>query len=322
MSQTVSHALETQEHVRLCPVCKSLPRHWAVKRYGRDTYTIDRCSECGYAFVNPRPSLDFLKAHYRECGHGASSNLQTSESVIAAETLDPNSTIDAKRMIGTIRRLLAGQHDMSRQLLDVGAGYGFFSKEAITNGFKVVAMDLAENERQIARSISGIAPIQATFEDLDLAPSSMSVVLMSQVLEHALNVEAWISKAWRLLEPNGILAIALPNFGSLQRIILQESEPYICPPDHLNFFTPGALTKLLEKNGFTVEIIQHVSRVPKSTIRRRVPGIAAPMALPLWILANMTLRIIDFMCLGSIISVYGRKVSALSCAHLGDFRSY
>lgn len=301
--------METQEHVQLCPVCKLLPRRWAVKRYGSDTYTIDRCSECGYAFVNPRPSLDFLKAHYSGCGHGASSYLQTSESVIAAETLDPNSTIDAKRMVGTIRRLLAGQHNTSQQLLDVGAGYGFFSKEAIINGFKVVAIDFAENERQISRSVSGIDPIPITFEDLDLDPSSMAVVLMSQVLEHALDVEAWVSKAWQLLENDGILAIALPNFGSLQRVILRENEPYICPPDHLNFFTPGALAMLLEKNGFVVEKIQHVSRVPRSTIKRRVPGIAAHLALPLWILVNTTLRIVDFMRLGSIINVYGRKVS-------------
>lgn len=309
MSQTICHAMETQEHAQLCPVCKLLPRRWAVKRYGSDTYTIDRCSECGYAFVNPRPSINFLKAHYSRCGHGVSSNLQTSWSVIAAETLDPNSTIDAKRMIGTIRRLLAGQHKTSQQLLDVGAGYGFFSKEAIINDFKVVAIDFAENERQISRSVSGIDPIPITFEDLELDPSSMAVVLMSQVLEHALDVEAWVSKAWQLLENDGILAIALPNFGSLQRVILRENEPYICPPDHLNFFTPGALTMLLEKNGFVVEKIQHVSRVPRSTIKRRVPGIAAHLALPLWILVNTTLRIVDFMRLGSIINVYGRKVS-------------
>lgn len=280
-----------------------------MKSYGNETYTIDRCPECGYGFVNPRPSLDFLKAHYAGGGHGISSGSLTPESVIAAETNDPNSTIDAKRMIGTVERLLVGQHRTSRRLLDVGAGYGFFSREASIKGFTVVAIDIAEPERQIARSISGIDPIHTAFENVDLTDSSFSVVLMSQVLEHALDVEAWISKAWLLLETNGILAIALPNFGSLQRIILGQNEPYICPPDHLNFFTPGALRRLLEMNGFAVETSQHVSRIPRQTIKRHIPSIAAPLARPLWVLTNMTLRMVDLMGLGSIMNIYARKIS-------------
>jgi hypothetical protein len=67
---------------------------------------------------------------------------------------------------------------------------------------------------------------------------------------------------------------------------------------------------LLEKNGFVVEEIQHVSRVPRTTISKRVPGIAAPLALPLWYSAITMLKIVDSMGLGSIINVYARKVSA------------
>lgn len=309
MSHTMRPAMETQEYMQSCPICKSPPRRWAVKRYGNDDYTIDRCLKCGYAFVNPRPSLNFLKAHYSKSERGTSLNSQSLESVIAAEAVDPNSTIDAKRIIATIGHLMVGRHNMSRRLLDVGSGYGFFSREAVTNDFQVISIELAENERQISRLVSGIDPISTTFEDLELNSSSVSVVLMSQILEHAWDVEAWVYKAWQLLENDGILAIALPNFGSLQRIILQGDEPYICPPEHLNFFTPGALTKLLKKNGFVVEKIQHVSRLPRSTIKKRMPGIAAPLVSPLWILANKTLQIVDFMRLGSIINVYARKVS-------------
>jgi 2-polyprenyl-3-methyl-5-hydroxy-6-metoxy-1,4-benzoquinol methylase len=254
--------------------------------------------------------MAFLKAHYSKCGHGTALTPASLESVLSGEAIDPNSTIDAKRMIATIRHLMAGRYKLSRRLLDVGSGYGFFSREAVSNHFEVVAIDLGENERQIAGLVSGIEPMPTAFEDLELDLFSISVVLMSQVLEHAWDVKAWVSKAWQLQEDDGILVIALPNFGSLQRIILQEKEPYICPPEHLKFFTPGALTKLLEQNGFVVETIQHVSRVPRNTIRKRVPGIVAPLALPLWYSVTTALRIVDVMRLGSIINVYGRKVVA------------
>lgn len=301
--------METNEHLQTCPICKSRPQHWAVKKYPHGTYTIDRCPECGYAFANPRPSMNFLKAHYSNSGHGETHNPPTLEAVLVSEAKDPNSTLDAARMIATIRHLIEGRDGMTWRLLDVGSGYGFFSKEALANGFQVAAIDLAENERKIAHSISGVIPLPTSFEDLDLAPSSLSVVLMSQILEHALDVEAWVSKAWQLLEDGGILAIALPNFGSLQRIVLQEKEPYICPPDHLNFFTTGALTALLEENGFSVEKIQHVSRVPKCTIQKRMPGFIASLGPPLWLFVNAAFRLVDFMRLGTIVNVYARKVS-------------
>ncbi len=259
MSEKIMNEMDIQYHYAGCPLCKSPAYPWAVKKSENDTYAIDRCTKCGYAFVNPRPTMDFLKEHYRHFGHGASLNPPTFASVMAAENADPNSTIDAKRIIATIKLLLGNRRNMSKRLLDVGTGYGFFSREAVNNEFKVVALDLAENERSISRSVSGIDPISTTFEDLELEHASMSVVLMSQILEHALDVESWVCKAWELLENDGILAVALPNFGSLQRRLLQENEPYICPPDHLNFFTPEALTLLLKNNGFTVEKIQHVS---------------------------------------------------------------
>ena len=98
--------------------------------------------------------MNFIKAHYSKCGHGTSLKPLSLESVIAAEVVDPNSSIDAKRMIATIKHLMEGRRNMSGRLLDVGAGYGFFSREAMINNFRVVAVDFAENEGQISRSVS------------------------------------------------------------------------------------------------------------------------------------------------------------------------
>jgi len=57
-------------------------------------------------------------------------------------------------------------------------------------------------------------------------------------------LETATSKAHTILERNGIVAIALPNLGSIFRIVMQEMEPYICPPAHLIFFNPYSLSKL------------------------------------------------------------------------------
>ena len=81
------------------------------------------------------------------------------------------------------------------------------------------------------------------------------------------------------------------------------------PPDHLNFFNPNSLTKLLECHGFKVEKIQWVSRLPKSAFEKRVPKFAKPLLPIINMASSIVLKVIDLLHLGSIINVYARKIS-------------
>ena len=98
----------------------------------------------------------------------------------------------------------------------------FFSKEALGAGFDVQAIELATNERKIAQEMTELSPAATSFEEYQCEPESLGVVLMSQILEHALDVNLWVDKAHRFLQKDGILAIALPNYGSVVRKVLQE----------------------------------------------------------------------------------------------------
>jgi hypothetical protein len=95
---------------------------------------------------------------------------------------------------------------------------------------------------------------------------------MSQVLEHALDPSDWISRAARLLSPGGVLAIALPNFVGVYRL-LGVKDPFLCPPIHLNHFTPASMRLLLERSGLRVVRVCSESRVD--------PG-SAQLARSLW----------------------------------------
>lgn len=273
---------------------------------------MDLCKACGYCFVNPRPSLDFLMEYYSTFGHGDSeSNKQppTLEVVLEKERAFPNSTVDAKRMVKTIAALNAKHHTPNEpsRFLDVGCGYGFFSAEAIRSGFEVRTLELATNEARIARELTGTDPIRCSFEEFDSPSDSFDVILMSQILEHALDVNLWISKSQQLIKKDGILAVALPNYGSLFRKVLQERDPFVCPPTHLNFFSPKSLSRLLENHGFSVEKIEWVSRLPKSSIERRCPGFAKPLLPLVHGMTRLSLGLVDRLHLGMIISIYGRK---------------
>jgi len=299
----------TEIQYNFCPVCSSPIRKWRVKSSGDNQYIMDLCRTCGFCFVNPRPSFHFLMEFYASFGQGSEDSerkIPDLESVLAQESHDPNSTMDARRMIQTIKSFHNNQ--TANKFLDVGCGYGFFSKEALDAGFDVVPLELAESERKITHELTGLIPISSSFEEFKVTPESLGVVFMSQILEHALDVNLWIEKSHDLLIKDGIIAIALPNFGSLFRIILQENESFICPPSHLNFFNPNSLLNLLEKHGFKVEAIQWVSRIPKSTFEKRLPRFLKPL-LPFIIWTSSTmLKCIDALHLGMMITVYARKV--------------
>lgn len=293
-----------------CPVCSGAIAPWRVKKVGSDQYALDLCASCGYCFVNPRPSLSFLTEFYSSPGGKRvekAADVADAQSVAAQERRYPNSTIDARRLIRTIKSLL--QDGGSKRFLDVGCGYGFFSKEALEAGFEVAALELAPNERRITSELTGLDPAACSFEEFQCAPASLTAILMSQILEHALDVNLWLKKAHELLVDHGIIAIALPNFGSVFRMLLQENDPYICPPAHLNFFSPTSLTRLLEKHGFSVQAVQWVSRIPTNAVEKRLPRVGKPLLPVIEALASMFTKAVDVSHLGMMINVYGRKIA-------------
>lgn len=296
-----------------CPICSSSIFKWKIKETETESYRIDRCSLCGFAFVNPRPSIQFLMNYYSSYGHEHGVNdaekNATIDSVMEAEKKFPNSTIDAKRIISTVN-LLNPIHERSK-FLDVGCGYGFFSKEASVSGFEVTALEIAAVEREIASKMTNLNPIAISFEEFEYPDNSFSVILMSQILEHAYDVNLWAAKAHSLLEENGIIVIALPNFGSIFRLIMQENEPYICPPSHLNFFNLNSLSKLLEGKGFKVEKTQWVSRIAPQALKKRFPKLFSGVVLPIFNgMAIVLLKTLDLSHVGVMINIYARKIGA------------
>lgn len=296
---------------RLCPICSGPIAPWKTKVTPQGAFPIDRCQSCKYAFVNPRPNLPYLEEFYASSGHGneALPSEETYESALKRESDSPNSTLDARRIIRRMVELLPAAIAPSPKFLDVGCGYGFFSREAVRQGFDVLPLEFASIESRIAVRVIGRESALGTFEGFEGAPDTFSAILMSQILEHAADVNLWIAKANRLLSEGGVLAIALPNFGSIFRLTLQESDPYICPPAHLNFFSSRSLVDLLTRHGFDVLDVQHVSRIPPSTFEKRLAKFGKSIPRVCAGLSNLPLKLANTARLGMMLNVYARKKS-------------
>jgi len=283
-----------------CPLCEADVARWRTVAQFR----VLRCTGCGYAFVDPRPGLGELVEMYRESGGHGARTARSIHDVLAEEERYPNSTIDAARIV----RTLAGFAGGSGRLLDVGCGYGFFSREARRVGFVTEAIEISSFERKCAARIAGIEPLQITFEEFDPGGKSYGAILMSQCLEHARDVNAWIRKAHDLLTPSGVVVVAVPNFNSFLRLLLQQRDPFVNPPEHLNYFGARSLRLLLERHSFRVARIDTVSRFPGSAISRRLPGGGGPLGRPAELFVEAVqrpvLRLIDALGAGMFLNVY------------------
>jgi len=288
-----------------CPICSSLICLWKVKHTGDEKFRIDRCQQCGYAFVNPRPSMADSIDHYSLSKHGSPKDNKSIQMVLEEEQRYPNSIIDAKRIIRTIEPMRP--QSGPKTFLDIGCGYGFFSREAKRAGYDVTALELSSHERQVAAELAGIEPKAMSFEHFSSKPKYFSVILMSQILEHVNDVNLFISKANDLLIDGGVLIVALPNFQSIFRKILQENDPYICPPNHLNFFDCRNLTTLLKKHHFTVEIKQHVSRIPAQSFEKRLSSLGKPGISAIHRTSPILLRLFDILHRGMMVNIYAKK---------------
>lgn len=284
-----------------CPICCSggISR-WRERETVHGRFAIDRCSACGYAFVNPRPSAEDLSRFYQG-GRHAHDGTDSIEAILSREAAYPNSTVDARRMISMVRRWVAPP----ATLLDVGCEYGFFSAEARRRGFEVTAIDLSGASSAAVGRISGVDPIRVSFEEYR-PDREFAVVLLSQVLEHAHDVNAWIAKAAAVLEERGVLAIALPNFDSIARLVLAENAPYLTPPEHLNFFTAGSLRRLLRRHGLGVVRQEMSSRFPQGAVGKRL-GRLRGLARPIHFVADVAMKGLNGTPWAMMLHTYARK---------------
>nr|WP_246250206.1 class I SAM-dependent methyltransferase [Bradyrhizobium cajani] len=257
------------------------PTYWFSKRskHNGRPYPLFRCSNCGGAFVFPVPSEQELHDFYTspqsalEVSLRADDPLDQYNQAIQEEVEFPNSTLDAKRIADNLKRLAPGT-----RALDVGSGYGFFSRALAEAGFSVDAIELGEASRKIHARMNGFEPKAEPFNS-DFAgrnAASYDAILLSQVLEHLPMDADPIKSLHVLLRTNGVCAIAIPHFRSYLSILQGKGDMFISPPEHLNYFTVKGLSDAFASRGFQTIKCETVSRFDYRKFKKRF-GSLSPM---------------------------------------------
>jgi 2-polyprenyl-3-methyl-5-hydroxy-6-metoxy-1,4-benzoquinol methylase len=156
----------------------------------------------------------------------------------------------ARRMVGS-----------NQDVLDIGAGEGFFAAELAGNGNRIVGIDNRLTPAETSRFEQyftadleeGIAPMVR-----QLAGKVFDRVLLLDVLEHLRRPEQILRQAHEVLKRDGLLIVSLPNIANIYvRLMLlfgrfDYSERGLLDRTHIRFFTRKTARHLLESNGYSI----------------------------------------------------------------------
>ena len=160
--------------------------------------------------------------------------------------------ITLKRKLRLINECLLHQNSISRpekNILDIGAGTGYFLKVCKVNLWNVFGIEPDMEARNIAAK-KGVLLHKDVSHFTD---KKFEIITLWHVLEHVENLEEYISTLEKLLSKNGTLIIAVPNYKSYDAKYYSKFWAAFDVPRHLWHFSETSISKLFAPVNLTVE---------------------------------------------------------------------
>lgn len=139
----------------------------------------------------------------------------------------------------------------SGRFLDIGAGVGTLVAEAGRRGFAAEGVEVSDWASRFAREEKGLDVRTGFLEDACYKSGSFDLITINHVLEHVPNPGGTLAEISRLLKPDGVLVVGVPNIGSIMAGLRGRTWASLRPEEHIWHFTPETLKRLLAQAGFT-----------------------------------------------------------------------
>lgn len=230
-----------------CPVCNSLNfKPFLICKdntVSRETFNIIECVSCGFKFTNPRPEENKLGDYYKSEEYVSHSN--TNKGLI-------NTAYQMVRKYTLLKKLqLISKFYKTGKILDIGCGTGEFLKTFKDAKWQTLGIEPSADVRKMAIEKYGL-DVKEEAEIKNLEASGFDVITMWHVLEHVPHLNDRIEDLKRLLKPNGIIIIAVPNCTSLDAKIYAENWAAYDVPRHLYHFSPKDIETVFKNHGLNV----------------------------------------------------------------------
>ena len=253
----------------LCPYCHAKAKPFLLARdinrhITEEVFSYSQCTKCGLVFMDEIP--EDIARYYS----GGYQPIPASLGELRALAHD-----EKYRLEPILRYKCSGK------LLELGPWIGMFSSNAKDAGFDVTVVDMSADCVNFLENVLKVRAFQSdepavTIANLD---ERFDVVVMWHCIEHFPRPWEVIQQIARVLQPGGVLLVALPNVESYECSVLKSRWTHIDAPRHLHFYPLTSLTSLCQENGLRcleATTSDHLSRVLRRSSWRAVGKSLAP----------------------------------------------
>jgi len=146
-----------------------------------------------------------------------------------------------------------------RRVLDCGCGAGDNARLLAQAGWRVTGITISAEENALASRFCESTLVADLEQGLPRgAEGPYDIILMSHLLEHLINPMKLLETSRRVLSPDGLLAVALPNILAYpQRLAFlcgnfEYTDTGTMDHTHVRFYTFSTGRRLLTTNGYDV----------------------------------------------------------------------
>jgi 2-polyprenyl-3-methyl-5-hydroxy-6-metoxy-1,4-benzoquinol methylase len=154
------------------------------------------------------------------------------------------------------------KYNKSGRILDVGCSSGLLLELLNQKGFEVYGIEPNKNAYNIANKKFKNQIYYGTLSDFTLksyfyvlihrSKPTFDVIIFNHVLEHIEKVHEQLEITKKLLKPDGLLVIGVPNTRNIIFYLRKKYWEYLMPKEHIWHFSDNYMTKLLNQHGFSV----------------------------------------------------------------------
>lgn len=213
------------------------------------SFSILECPACTTRFTQHVPAQESIGPYYQSESYISHSD--TSKGIISKlYKLARRFTLWQK--VKNVQRISGKKQGM---LLDIGSGTGAFLHAMQNAGWQVTGLEPDSGARSLAFQLHGLQVKDS--EQLYSLPTGLyDVITLWHVLEHIHDLHGYLEQIGRLLKPNGVVVIAVPNYTSKDANHYQAFWAAYDVPRHLYHFTPVSMAYLGGAHGLKVQTIQ------------------------------------------------------------------
>ncbi len=210
-----------------------------------DGYTFSRCNDCSLIYQYPQPVHADLSCRYDN---------KYFEYEISNEEIFFNLMVKTLEDIN-FKELTIEIMEDNPEFLDVGCATGLLLKHMESFGWKSRGIELCTSSAAYGQKERKLDIFNGTIEEAGYRDNQFSVIHSSHLIEHLTNPSDYITEAFRILKPGGLLITTTPNTRSLQAWLFGKNWRSAIA-DHMYLFSDKTLSSLLLSNGFKIITIK------------------------------------------------------------------